>query len=183
MIRIAITGPESSGKSTLAESLGERTGGAVVAEYARFGLKPEEDVSTSKLIQLAQAQLNSLLEVAAKSPELLIADTEFIVYAIWHEEVIGGPMPHWDELFTTFPFDHFLLCAPDIPWEPDPLRVNPHDRYRLMQLYEAKLKELGCPYTIVDGNHTQRLETALKVIQNEREKQANPGNGKKISHS
>lgn len=170
MIRIAITGPESSGKTTLAESLGEHTGGTVVAEYARFGLKPEEDVSSSKLNHLAQAQLAWLQEAAAQSPEVLIADTEFIVYAIWHEEVIGGPMPQWDELFTAFPFDHFLLCAPDIPWEPDPLRVNPNDRPRLMQLYAAKLKDLGCSYTIVKGDHSQRLETALKVIENARGK-------------
>jgi nicotinamide riboside kinase len=164
MKRIAITGPESSGKTTLARSLAAAIGGEFVAEYARFGLKPEEEVSSSKLIALAQAQLTWLQEAASKGPEVLIADTEFIVYAIWHEEVIGTPMPGWNELFRAFPFDHFLLCAPDIPWEPDPLRVNPHDRHRLMKLYESRLKELGCPYTIISGPHPHRLQAALQII-------------------
>jgi nicotinamide riboside kinase len=164
MIRIAVTGPESSGKTTLSKALAEVCGGEWVPEYARFGLKPDEDVTPSTLTSLAQAQLALLTQAAAKQPKLLVADTEFVVFDIWHREVFGIEMPRWKELYAAFPFDYFLVCAPDIPWEADPLRSNPHDRERLMQSYLAKLDALECPYSILKGSHKLRMEVAQSVV-------------------
>ena len=51
--------------------------------------------------------------------------------------------------------DHYFLCKPDIPWEPDPLRENPEDRERLFKLYERGLLEIGA-YNVLSGNIEER---------------------------
>jgi nicotinamide riboside kinase len=57
-----------------------------------------------------------------------------------------------------------LLCSPDIPWEPDPLRENPHDRDRLFQVYLAMLEKLRKPYAIIAVGRRKRLKDAMRAI-------------------
>ena len=49
-------------------------------------------------------------------------------------------------------YTHTFVCTPDIPWAPDPLRVNPFDRERLFQEYIKMLKLIGSPFTIIEGD-------------------------------
>jgi len=57
--------------------------------------------------------------------------------------------------------DLIFLCAPDIEWQPDPLRANETDRWRLFELYEAALKNAGKSYTVVTGLGPQREEPVM----------------------
>ena len=61
-------------------------------------------------------------------------------------------------------YDLWLLCKPDMPWQADPLRENPHDRDRLFGVYEGMLKWLEKPYVIMQGDREQRLADASKAI-------------------
>jgi hypothetical protein len=45
--------------------------------------------------------------------------------------------------------DVYLLCYPDLPWEPDPVRENPTIREYLFDWYEREVQALGVPYYIV----------------------------------
>ena len=59
----------------------------------------------------------------------------------------------------------YLLCKPDIPWQPDPQRENPSDRDRLYARYEAELTNRGCLYSICEGSAQARLAQALAAIE------------------
>jgi nicotinamide riboside kinase len=59
----------------------------------------------------------------------------------------------------------YILCKPDIEWEPDPLRENPHDRDELFELYEGLLRESGSDYVISAGSMAERLQNALNLIE------------------
>jgi nicotinamide riboside kinase len=59
-------------------------------------------------------------------------------------------------------FDHYFLCAPDIPWEPDPLRENPLNREMLFGLYLEQLEKYGRNFTILTG-HLENRQELIKV--------------------
>jgi nicotinamide riboside kinase len=61
-------------------------------------------------------------------------------------------------------FDHYFLCAPDIPWEPDPLREHPEERERLFLLYQAELIQSKRPFTIVSGTMKARQKVVEDVL-------------------
>jgi nicotinamide riboside kinase len=54
------------------------------------------------------------------------------------------------------------LCAPDIPWEPDPLRENPLNREMLFGLYLEQLEKYGRNFTILTG-HLENRQELIKV--------------------
>ncbi len=169
MRTIAIVGPESSGKSTLTEALAHHYRCVWVKEFARAELEEQgPDYVEEDLLAFAQGQLFALgegIELAKRTPPpLVFCDTDIITIRIWSEEVFGRCHPLIDQLARQVAFDHWLLCRPDIPWVPDPLRVNPHDRDRLFAVYEAMLQRLGKPYTIIEGDRAERLRAAIGLM-------------------
>lgn len=166
-MRIAITGPESTGKSDLAEALClSIPGSLVVPEVARSYLesKPAGYRYTLDDVLAIAAQQHAMLRAAAAHPGIALCDSDYIVLHIWMREVFGvseTPVATW---MREEQFDLTLLCAPDIPWEADPLRENPHDRDRLFLLYKNELENLNIPYQIVSGLGEQRLQGALSAI-------------------
>lgn len=169
MLTIAIVGPESSGKTTLTEALAHHYRCAWAKEYARAVLEDNgPDYVEEDLLDFAQGQLLALGEAIALAkqtpPPLVFCDTDIITIRIWSQEVYGRCHPLIDQLAEQVAFDHWFLCKPDIPWEPDPLRVNPHDRDRLFDVYERTLTKLGKPYSIIHGDHSQRMRSATALV-------------------
>lgn len=167
MRRIVITGPESSGKTTLALDLALRLDGAYVPEVAREFLEElgrpyeEHDLLAIARAQLEREELVSRTEIGT---ELLICDTDLITIRIWSEEKYGHCDPWIEQHTRERAYDLWLLCSPDMPWEPDPLRENPHDRDRLFGVYEDMLKWLERPYLIMQGDRGRRLAEASKAV-------------------
>lgn len=162
-MRIAITGPESSGKTTLAKELALRLGIRAVPEFARFHLtKYGPEYSSPDLLYFAQAQLALENIYLRRYPQALITDTDLLVLKIWHEEKFGPCPPVLDQLYRQTPYDLILLCTPDLPWSPDPLRENPADRDRLYALYAAESVKRGLPFEIISG--TDRLDLAWHIL-------------------
>lgn len=163
MRKVVVTGPESSGKTTLAMDLSAHFDAPWVPEQARpylearQGLYGEED-----LIHIAQAQLAA--EDIHSDIDLVICDTDLITIRIWGEEKYGRSDPWIMRATEERTYDHWLLCSPDIPWEPDPLRENPHDRERLFEVYRDLLIRLGLPFTVISGDPDERLRAAVTAV-------------------
>ncbi len=161
-MKIAIVGPESCGKSTLAQDLADALNATWVAEYVReyFAKKGTSDYQLSDIIAIAQGQLKA--EAAHKAP-LLICDTTALVCKIWAEVRYGHCPTELAALYRPQDYALHLLTRPDIPWEPDPLRENPNDRDYLFSLYEADLKASGANYRVVEGSRKKRLAMAIEA--------------------
>lgn len=162
-LRIAVVGPESSGKSTLSQALAQAINGSWVAEYVReyFAHKGSSDYELADIVAIARGQLAA--EAAFDAP-LLICDTTVLVCKIWAEVRYQHCPAELLALYHPQDYALHLLTRPDIPWEPDPLRENPNDRDALFDLYEADLKASGARYIIVSGDPEQRLSTALAAF-------------------
>ena len=94
----------------------------------------------------------------------MVCDTDMITVRIWSEEKYGRCDPWIMQQSEERHYDLWLLCKPDMPWQADPLRENPHDRDRLFGVYEGMLKWLEKPYVIMQGDREHRLADASKAI-------------------
>lgn len=162
-MRIAITGPESSGKTTLAMALAEALGGVFIPEFAReYLLQLNSPYKQEDLDIIAKGQLKQWK--ASSEKPLVVCDTEMLVMHVWSEVSYQNTSSFILKSLGSQTFEHYFLCAPDIPWEEDPLREHPEMRKELFEIYLAKLKELDFPFSIISGDKEHRLKMALEVL-------------------
>jgi nicotinamide riboside kinase len=168
MIRIAITGPECCGKSTLCNWLSERIFDArVVKEYAREYLQKKGNnyAYSQEDVLLIARKTSELLTKAFKSNcDALIVDTDFYVLDIWWRERYGESNEEISLMKETYDFDLYLVCQPDLPWEADPLRENEEDRDRLFALYMEDLFNDGKTVEVVKGTGELRMQEVFDKI-------------------
>ena len=163
---LVITGPESSGKTTLATQLADYWKTPLVAEASRNYLKGKDSYQQRDLLEIAKQQHKQEQTALSLLPERIICDTDLLVIMIW-SEVKYGYCDSW--IYSTFESNikknnfcrHYYLCDSNIPWQADPRRENPHNRDELFDLYLKKLKEYELDYRIVKGKPRQRLQQVL----------------------
>ena len=153
MYKVALIGPESSGKTTLARYLARRYNGTYVPEYAREYVerKGTTDVTFDELCDIAKHQIEEIKLIANSQKPIAFFDTELIVTKIWFEYAFGH-VPEWlNEAILRYPMDVYLLTYPDLPWIPDPARSNGSDaiRLELFHRYESEIQALDIPYYII----------------------------------
>ena len=167
MIKIAITGPESTGKSWLSRSLSEVFNAPWVMEYARIYLESLNQPYTIKdVIAIARGQRLWERGKEVLQPSWLFCDTDMTVCRVWCEVKYGYcPDPVLD-LYHQDDYHLYLLCAPDLPWEPDPLREHPSYRWELFEMYRTHLNQKGIPWHSIQGVGTQRLILAMEILAN-----------------
>jgi nicotinamide riboside kinase len=161
-LRISITGPESSGKTTLAFALSKHLGIPVVEEYARHWLNERNGQYTKQdLDTMAQGQYDWTHNPSCSS---IISDTDLFVFDIWSTEKYGAPSNLITSLTEQQNFHCYFLCKPDIPWEPDPLREHPKDRQRLFEQYHILLQKKSLPFCILEGSIEQRIAAGISYL-------------------
>jgi nicotinamide riboside kinase len=169
MVSFVLTGPESTGKSILAEELTKHFEGCLVNEYAREYIeKLTLSYSFSDVEIIARQQIADYNRVRHHSDkdQLVFFDTFLIITKIWFEEVFYC-CPLWiDRAIRIYKVDYALLCVPDLPWKADGVRENPHIRQYLFDRYLNALEYYQIPYGIVEGEGEKRLMNAIKVIEN-----------------
>ncbi len=163
--RIAITGPESTGKSWLAAGLAEEFSEPWVPEFARFYLeKLNRAYNFEDILEIAKGQFKAEEAAAALAKEWLFCDTDFLVTRIWCLVRFGKSHAWIDQMADTHVYAHYMLCDTDLPWEADPLREHPHLRKELFEMYLAELQQRRLSFSIISGNGDQRLLNAVKVL-------------------
>ena len=170
-IRIAITGVESTGKTTLTEALIARLGAVAVRECARYDAEVIAGKATlATLERLADAQTEAceagVQEAGATGAACVVSDTDALVLKLWGEHAFDRA-PAGLERLEAWP-DLTLLCAPTIPWEADPLRSMPGFEARLA-LHAAYAEAVAAlpAYAVIDATtHEKRLDQAVRAFQN-----------------
>lgn len=161
-----LTGPESTAKSVLTAALSRHFEALAVRETARVFLADMEAYGPSDLLAIAQLQLEAEASAHAQAQGAhIFADTDLQVLHIWWQERFGPAPESLSMSYARQGARHYLLCEPDIPWTPDPLRENPHDRERLFELYEADLKKRQLPYSRIAGAGDARLDCARAAVE------------------
>ena len=156
--KIGIIGPESTGKSTLASYLAHRYGGVLVPEYAREYMEKRACSSAytyEDVVNIAQQQVQQLQNcihggiTEGYRSNVVFFDTELIITKVWFLYKFGKCPEFVEKALHDYPMDVYLLCYPDMEWEPDPVRENPDIREYLFEWYEKEIQKLEIPYYII----------------------------------
>jgi NadR type nicotinamide-nucleotide adenylyltransferase len=167
MRTVCLHGPESTGKTTLADALAKHFGALAVPEYGRiyceiFG--NECDLEDLRAIRRG----HDLFAAAArrKAQSLIVFDTDLVMTALWADLLLGTRPADLDHIDDTA--DLYLLCDIDIPWHGDGTRYDrlsaQEARQRFFDLCKAELERRALPYVRVTGDHETRLKTAIAAI-------------------
>ncbi|HPW90722.1 MAG TPA: ATP-binding protein [Paludibacteraceae bacterium] len=164
--KIAVIGPESTGKTELSLWLASELKGNYYPELARDYIenlgreyeKPDLDIITQRQVEQYDTMLKS-------QNRIHIFDTELIITKIWYEWVYKLLPIDFKQYINYMQFDLYLLCFPDIPWYPDSVRENGGEaRNQLFDIYNSELEYFGYHYGIVSGLDDERRQKALNII-------------------
>ncbi|GAB4230437.1 MAG: hypothetical protein Tsb0034_02380 [Ekhidna sp.] len=163
--RIAVVGPESTGKSELCQHLAAHYQTEWVPEFARFYLdRLDRDYEQHDLKAIAEGQLAWEDDKAEYAKELLFCDTNLIVIKIWSDHKYGNTDPWIEAELQKRTYDFYLLNNIDLPWRPDPQREHPTMRKHFFNIYKEYLEVNGLPFAVVSGIEGERKKCALEAI-------------------
>ena len=167
-LRIAVTGPESTGKTTLAIQLAKLYNGQYIPEFAReYVEKLSRHYTYDDVEAIAKIQVDQYLATTSASEKLFFFDTWLIITKVWFNWVFGRT-PGWlDDQIYACHIDLFLLCLPDLPWEPDSVRENGgENRLKLLDQYRNELHHYGFNFVEIGGIGEVRLQSAIDAMKN-----------------
>ena len=165
--RILILGPESTGKSTLAEMLAQHYAEPWVPEVARAYLEGlNRPYTYEDLLLIGKRQLSLEDELAATAKHFLFCDTDLRVIQVWSQHRYGKVDPWVLEEIARRTYDLILLCAPDLPWQEDPLREHPEleMRQQFFDSYQQITRESGFPWALISGETGERLSASIQAV-------------------
>ena len=164
MTKVIVTGPESSGKTTLCKQLSEQFKIPFTEEFSRKYIDNlDREYLLEDLVIIAKGQLKNE-QLTRSNKQLSLHDTDLITLKIWSEYKYGNCNDWITSQIEQQKQEKrfYFLCSPDIPWQEDPQRENPHNRDELFEIYKVELEQLGHNYFILEGQ--KRLENSIKKI-------------------
>ncbi|MEK7199782.1 MAG: ATP-binding protein [Bacteroidota bacterium] len=189
--KIVIIGPESTGKSTLCESLAQHYGMQWCPEFAReYLITNGKEYSFNDLLTIAKGQLaledeyetivksqwsmvndrtwiNPHSLITTKKSPLLFIDTDMYVTKVWCEYVFEKCHQFILDQIVNRKYDLYLLCHTDLPWVKDDLREYPDAgiRNELYHIYKDLLINQQVPWVEIGGSHEDRSLMAIAAVE------------------
>jgi nicotinamide riboside kinase len=169
IIKIAMFGPESTGKTTLAIQLADHYKTAWVPEFARDYLQEKWDkkqliCDVNDMLPIAYGQTkfeNHSLSIANK---YLFCDTNLLVTKVFSEVYYDYCDPLLDKAAQEHEYDLFFLTDIDVPWEKDDLRDKAEGRDAVFAVFKKSLVENHKPFITLSGDKNLRLEKAIAIV-------------------
>ena len=165
MIKIVLTGPECSGKTTLSRLTANSFNLPLVPEYAReFLNKLDRPYKYDDLLKIAKGQLRleKKYEQKKNKKSILICDTDLQVIKMWSKIKYSKCSPF---ILKNEPSDNFyVLCSPDFDWVYDSLRENRSNRWEIFNYYKTDLINNNRRFIIVKGNINNRFTIISDLV-------------------
>lgn len=166
--KIVIIGPESTGKSTVAEALAKHFNTVFVPEFARDYINAlNRNYMREDLWEIARGQLALEEKMSAEAQNgFLFCDTDLNVIKVWSEHKYGCCDERILRAIARQKYDYYLLTDIDLPWMPDPQREHPEPEMRqyFFHCYRDIVIDSGLPWTCLRGNEKERLEAAVAAL-------------------
>ncbi|WP_201554353.1 AAA family ATPase [Psychrobacter sp. 72-O-c] len=172
VIKIAILGAESTGKTSLCRDLAAHFDSHWVPEYMRTYLQEKWDseqktCTWDDLLPIAQGQIdleNKLAKQTEQTTGYLFCDTslfELMVYANWY---YGDCPDAITQAALIHHYDLILLTKVDIPWVADDLRDSPHEREEISVCFANELIRHDKQFRRIGGNKYDRVRQVIKWL-------------------
>ncbi len=172
-IKVVVTGPESTGKSTLCAQLAAHFDTVWVKEFAReYLITNGKEYTYDDLLKIALGQIHAEEEgirlASEAGKKIVFIDTDMYVMKIWSEFVFGKCELYILNQIAQRDYDLYLLCNTDLPWVKDELREYPDlpVREKLYHYYKDCMMHQFVPWVTVSGQNEERLEKAIMAVNN-----------------
>ena len=169
IIKIALFGPESTGKTTLAKQLAAHYNTEWVPEFARdyLQLKWEENkhvCEETDMMPIAYGQVALENENLKTAKKYLFCDTNLLVTKAFSEMHYGFCDPLLSEAALEHEYDMFFLTDIDVPWEKDDVRDTPNERETVFSVFKQTLISAKKPFITLSGDKESRLKKAKAIV-------------------
>ncbi len=166
--RIAVYGPESTGKTLLAEKLAAHFRAPLVPEYARERWDQQGALGLEDMLPIAREQWRREDEAAARAERLVICDTDALTTVLW-SDLLYGTAPEAVRRGAEQRCRHYalyLLLDIDVPFAPDPQRCfpDPADREKGMRIWRGALERRHLPFVEIRGDWAAREAAAIAAV-------------------
>lgn len=163
--KICIYGPESTGKSTLAEQLAEHYKTVFVPEYARGYIERHGNKFSYKDMEIvAKRQAELEKEMAEQADKLLFCDTDSITTLIYSRHYFRKASKIVKKLADKKRYELYLFMKTDIPWVDDPQRDLGGRREEFEGIFKRELARRNIPFVTITGKGRARLDLAIKAV-------------------
>ena len=166
IIKVAVVGPESTGKSTISKYLSQRFNTVCVPEYSRYycaNLQRQYTLQDELNMFYGQLALEDALTPLSIN-NLLITDTTILTVKIWSDHLFKRTPKEVLEEINSRQYDLYLLMDIDLPWQDDPLRDFPDQREYFMKVWQTELEAIDANYILISGTGKLRDDQAYQAI-------------------
>lgn len=169
IIKIAMFGPESTGKTTLSKQLADHFQTVWTPEFAREYLQEKWNSSQricepEDLLPIAIGQVKLENDSLLTANKYLFCDTNLMVTKVFSEIYYNFCDPALDKAASKHRYDLFFLTNIDVPWTKDDLRDKPLDRENTFETFKRALIENKKPFVTISGTPEQRFHKALQIL-------------------
>ena len=165
MIRVVLTGSESTGKTTLAEAVARHYHAEFVGEFVREYAEARHGViEYTDHGPIARGQM--ALEDAAigRGNPIVVQDTDLLSTVVYCEHYFGR-CPAWiAEAARRRAPNLYLLCEIDVPWMADGVRDRGHMREEMQLLFRNAVRDSGVSVAVITGDRSERLARATDAV-------------------
>jgi NadR type nicotinamide-nucleotide adenylyltransferase len=166
--RICVTGPECTGKSTLAQRLAAHFRAELVPEAARLYAERTNRELRCTDVELIAAEHITMADDAARRAidrggGSVILDQDLVSTVVYGKDYYDFASDWLTSEAIRRRADLYLLCDVDVPWVSDGIRDRPGDRSSMFGLFANALAELAQPVTRIRGGWDTRWQLALSA--------------------
>ena len=168
LIRIVVTGSESTGKSGLAAALAAHYGAELVPEFVReYAEAKRAPLTFADHGPIARGQMaleDYHAAIAASGRGILVQDTDLLSTVVYCGHYFGV-CPQWiaDMAEERRP-DLYLLPDIDVPWIADGIRDRGNRRKEMHELFLDAVAASGAPYVLIEGSWEERWRRAVQSV-------------------
>lgn len=155
--KLCFFGPESTGKTVMAEILARRYNTVFVPEVARE-LITSNDFTEDDIVRIGYAQVERISEKLKTANKILFCDTDTITTQLYSKHYLDVIPEVLFVLEKEIKYDHYFLFDIDVAWVADDMRDLRDRRKEMFEVFRNGLEQRRIDYTLVQGDYQTRQQ-------------------------